>query len=757
VLSLPDTQAVEGALLTISLFSRAPDEPARAGVQSIQFRTDTEGRFSVPLTPGRYSVRVEAFGFEEGHWPDVQIHAEQTSEVSFLLDATPFRLHEIVVMPSTYGILGDPLVSGQILTREELETQPQLGNDIFRAVAQVPGVTTQDYTAMPYVRGGRPREVLTMLDGVELYEPYHMKMWDGSLSIVGVENVSDVDLTTGGFTVEHGDASTGVFSMRTATPGSDRTSTTVGLDFMSSILQSKGTFGAEKGAWMVSARRGFLDLVFEITGRNDEEDLHPSYYDVFSKVEYEIRPGHMVSAHLLHAGDNNHGIEEDSTVYVHRYGSSYGWMTWEADFRDNLSARSVLSLGRITRDRDGADYWEPADPPGLEVRDQADFDFLGLRQEWRYQHTDQVMLKFGFDTKWGQAAYDYLRWEKAWIPNSTNPAAPGWTLQFDTLSLATERSGTEIGAYLAGRMQPFSALTLEAGLRYDRQSHTGGQQLAPRINAALQVFPSTTLRGAWGHFHQSHGLHQLWVADGDLEFFPAQRAEHRVLGLEHRFQNGLSVRLEAYDRLLTDPLPEYRSLEDHVEGLREESHGDRVFLEPDRGRARGIELFAKSSGRSWFAWSASYALSETKELIDGEWAPLPFDQRHAVNLQLTLRPTSNWSINAGWVYHSPWPFTSQHFSPATTVDGYVYILRDFGPLNQERLIPYKRFDFRASRWFRTSRGDLLVYLDVFNLTNRENAQAADYGAWWYQGQLITDQTYHIQLEVMPSIGLRWTF
>ncbi|MCK5652108.1 MAG: TonB-dependent receptor, partial [Gemmatimonadetes bacterium] len=443
------------------------------------------------------------------------------------------------------------------------------------AVAQVPGVTTHDYTSVPYVRGARPEEVLTVLDGLELYEPYHMKQWDGSLSIIDVETVSDVDLTTGGFTAEHGDASTGIFSMRSATPASGDMRTTVGLDFLSSILKNEGTFAEGKGAWLFSARKGFLDLVFEITGRNADEDLHPSYYDILSKVEYEVRPGHRLSAHILQAGDDNYGAEEDSTIYQHRYGSSYAWVNWEADFSRTLSAQTVLSVGRVTRDRDGADYWNPADPPVLEVRDQATFDFFGLRQDWQLRRWSRMMLKWGFDAKLGTADYDYLRWRKVWEFNVDDPIAPDWTIRFDTLNVVTSRSGNEIGAYVASRLQPVDRLTVEAGLRYDRQSHTDEWQLGPRVNAALQLASRTTLRGAWGHYNQSHGLHRLWVADGDTTFYSAQRAEHRVLGLEHRLENGITLRVEAYQRLLTDPLPEYRDLEDHVEGLKEEGPEDR--------------------------------------------------------------------------------------------------------------------------------------------------------------------------------------
>ena len=50
------------------------------------------------------------------------------------------------------------------------------------------------------------------MDGLELFEPFHLKQWDAVLSILSSETVGDVDLITGGFPAEYGDSSAGVSS-----------------------------------------------------------------------------------------------------------------------------------------------------------------------------------------------------------------------------------------------------------------------------------------------------------------------------------------------------------------------------------------------------------------------------------------------------------------------------------------------------------------------------------------------------------------
>ena len=62
-------------------------------------------------------------------------------------------LAEMVVAPSTYGILKDPLVTNTTLSREDVRSLPQLGEDLFRAVDRLPGISTNDFTARLYIRG----------------------------------------------------------------------------------------------------------------------------------------------------------------------------------------------------------------------------------------------------------------------------------------------------------------------------------------------------------------------------------------------------------------------------------------------------------------------------------------------------------------------------------------------------------------------------------------------------------------------------
>ncbi len=728
--------------------------------------SNENGRFIlVNIPPGTYDLAVTGLGWEPDTIRGIQVSAGNTSAVEVRLILRVIPLSALVVSPGTFVILDDTKsVALQTLTREQIETVPQVGEDVFRSLRRLPGVASGDISTRLYLRGGQDRETLILLDGMELYEPYHLKDFEGALGIVDINAIGGIDLHAGGFPVDFGDRAAGVFDMETRAPPTEGTRTTLGLSITNATVMSQGAFADGRGQWLLSARRGYMDLAFKLTNVND--DLSPKYYDLLGKVKYQLGSRHLLSAHVLQAGDHLEldpsalGDSQDGALAT-RWGNTYGWLNWQAFFSSRVRVRTVASAGRVDRSRVGfmEELGRVRGPEWVDVADKAYYDFVGLKQDWTVDFSDRVALRTGFLTNRLFGHYDYT--------NQTRnlEAQPNGDLVGvrDSVDVEMDPSGTEFEAYGALRFRPVPWATAEVGLRYDHRTHTGDSDLSPRIHALVDLGDRTTLRAGWGVYHQSQGMHELEAGDGETSFAPSERALQAALGLEHELLNGIRGRVELYHRKVERPRRMYLNLWREILPF-PELDGDRVRVDPTESRAKGGELLLTKEGGSW-DWAASYALSSTETRIDGDWVPQYWDQTHAFSLTVGWRPNPRWTVTGAFQVHSGWPFTPQiiEFDTLTVfqeggLSGPLRSREEFGTLNSERLPTYHRLDLRVTRQFALRSGRLDVYLDLFNAYNQQNLRAYEYGTTMV-GEELKWVRYPDEelLPFLPSIGFRWEF
>lgn len=713
--------------------------------------TDAAGRFRLRDVPaGVVTVTVRRMGYRELAQPDVVVRAGDETEISLELTTAPTPLAAVIVTPGHFGMLEQGVGSRQTLTRNEIEATPQLGDDIFRAVNRLPGVSSQDFSAAFGVRGGDHREVLLRLDGLELIEPFHLKDFESSLSIIDIGSVGGIDLITGGFGAEYGNRITGVFDMRTVAVPPGRTRTSLGVSLTNLRAASQGSLPGDRGRWLFTARRGYLDLALRLANGNTA--ISPTYYDMLGKIEYEAGKRTVLSAHVLHAGDRLSYVDDPNDPTLDsRYGSSYVWINLDAQPHDRANVLTVASLGRIGWERNGT---RDADPRGfwtaLAVDDDRSYRFAGVRQDWSFELNDRMLLKAGFDARRASADYDYRAWQQHYFVSDRVVHE-----RYDTTMAAAAPSGTSFGAYIAHRLRPLQPLTVEVGAEYARHTHTDDSNISPRANAALSI-GRTTIRAAWGRYAQAQGLHELQSRDGVERFSPADIAEHHVLSVERAFRHGLNVRLEGYQRNLDDPRPRYSNL-DSTDDIFPELGGSRVLIDPERGRARGLEVALRQATQRFY-WAAGYSLSNVEERIDGAWRPGPRDQRHAFSIDLSYAPDPRWRLAAAWQIHTGWPTTQRLVRADSLADGSYFFTWYLGEYHAARVPTYHRLDLRVSRQIETKRGRLAIFLDIWNLYNRENVRSYFTNVLGLRnGQPVTSYAPDGMLPRLPSFGINWEF
>jgi len=661
----------------------------------------------------------------------------------------------------------------QTLTSDDIKMMGW-AEDITRAVHKIPGISSSDYEAKFNIRGGEADEVLVLLDGMQIYKPFHQKDFGGGLfSTIDIETIEGVDLLTGGFTAEYGDRMSGVLNLKTQIPREGQRQSSLGFSLMNMRLFSMGTFNKNKGSYLFSVRRGYLDLLNRLM--KNEFKLEPKYYDLFGKVEYQLNKNNTLSANTFLATDNykldEKVLEPSKTKYNidysnTKYGNYYGWLALQSFFKPTVFARTILYAGKLNQNR----YWNNYDDDIMAhlstatISDDRNFTLLGLKQDWSCDISNNLQLKFGLDVKKLKATYDY----NSNILNEFISADDSLTYKIDSHSAEMTQNGKHAGFYLSSRFQIFKPLTFETGIRYDYTSYSKDKLWSPRVNVVYSLTKKTFLRAGWGKYYQTQNIHELNVQYKQANYYQAELAKHYVLGIEHFFNNGIQFRAETYLKEMSNVPPFYYSFA-NIDEFYPEARDDLIQLSIDKAKTKGIEFSLKYDTGNKFSWWLSYVLADAQDnvtdvIYDGRlikqtgWLPRPWDQRHTINLDVNYRKNKKWHFNFSWYYRSGWPYTEFEVKRKQREDGSFAYYHDYGLFAGSRYLAYHRLDARINRYFYPSRGKVTVFLQIINLYNHENIYNYDHDilketATDYQVE-IARETY---FPIIPFLGVSWEF
>jgi len=652
-------------------------------------------------------------------------------------------LESVVISASRYSLAAEIPEVHTFLTQAQLDAIPRLGEDSLKAVQRLPGAATNGLSGLAHIRGGDQDEMLVLLDGLALYEPFHLRLLQSPVSLLDERIVDGLDVYTGGYTAEYGDRMSAIVDARSLRPQAERYHE-LGLSLFHASALASHRFDEGRGQWLASVRRSNLDIVADAMNSDLGE---PQYLDGFARVDYAFSDSTRGSLHLLLASDNakvsnSAGTEEADAEYR----NAYLWATLEHDWSARLKGRAVLSYTDVSSERSGV-----VDEPGRRsgsVDDERDYDVLGLRFDGSYA-TDRWLHRFGIDLRSLSATYDYaghVRFE----PGYPFPGSPG--AQVDR-ELAPSPSGAHVAAYYTTRWQWSDALVAELGLRWDHQTYAddSDSQFAPRLNLAWSLREGTRLLASWGRFQQFQGIEQLQVEDGVDSFQPTQYADHRVLGLEQRLGAGFTLRAEAYRKDYGRPKFRFENLFDPL-SLAPELRWDRVRIAPRSARAEGVELLlTRTADDPWSGWF-SYAWSRAMDRVDGRDVRRGWDQSHAVSAGAGWSD-GPWRATAAATWHTGWPVT-----PVGVVDTAAGPAVIVGPRNAARYGYFGSIDLRISREFAVSRGSLTAFVEVTNALDRRNPCCTDFD---YEvaadGSVVLEQELRHWLPLVPSIGVLWKF
>ncbi len=631
--------------------------------------------------------------------------------------------------------------SATTLLSEELSVVPTLAGDAMRVTNRLPGVSSVGVSARPRVRGGLQDELLVMVDGVELLDPYHLADFQSIFSTIDDRTVDAIDVYTGGFPARYGNRMSGVIEVSTLKQA-DKPGSEVGLSVFSLFANTRGSIG-EDTDYLLSGRRGNLDLVVDVV---DKKAGSPRYHDAYGRVGHRLSDTAEVFAGLFYTKDDV-VFKDDEERSESKVDSWYAWARVDLEPTPTLTSSTVFTYTDSERQKVQFSPEEEEEPDS----DQPTTTFLDFLQSTRkYQVRSDVsyqfgaqLMEFGVQLEYADSEYDVA----AFIDRDDLGEVLGMEepLEFD---FRREPSGWSGGAYWSAELV-WGRMILQPGLRWDFQDYAerNTNHISPRIGIKFSPVASVTLRADYGRFHQPQGIHEMQATDGIDRFFRPQRSDHFIAGVEWLGLPDWEVRAEVYQKKYRHTRLRFENIFNPFVIL-PELEPDRVGFQPTKARAFGADLeirrgFGNNVSSVW-----RYSYMDAEDRLDNVWIPRRWSQRHTVNAILSWQGESM-SVAAALSWHSGWRTS---MPPASIPEDTVLPISAL--LNNRELSDYISFDISFSKtWELGARARLTFFADVTNVFNRKNQAGVDYDLEEDDdGRILFTPDAETLIPLIPSIG-----
>ncbi|MGE5314269.1 MAG: TonB-dependent receptor [Acidobacteriota bacterium] len=728
--------------------------------------SDAAGRFSIALPPGPCLVRCAFVGYKTEELP---IELSSDTHTVIMLTSTDVILQDVTVYAHRIDDGTESDVNALTLQSETIKHVTSLIPDVMRSVQMLPGVSTNnEFSSRFNVRGGNQDENLVIVNGTQVYDPFHVKeVSNASIGIFNADMIRKMDLITGGFTARYGDKMSSVLAIEYREGSRDRFEGMAGLSLLELNAVAEGPIG-DKGSFIIGGRKSYFEYLMKLIDMEDGAYFHPSFYDVQGVFSYAPAPHSKLVLKLIHSGDDFSadahrkyepaftwiGQDQTGARYTNHQqitDSSMAHATYYSDMAA-LQLTQILSSRAVIRSeisfygqRENENSWRDNIYDYTGVNPQRTYFYNSrwvrdYRNELRIRTVEfNASLDYQFSSRYGFKAgadiqsIEYMQsmLQSETIDEFTNEYSfPDTTASHRLVNTADQvQDGIDVrsyklSAYLENIVQVSDRLLLNAGARADYFDLNRDLTLSPRLNLSYRAAPGLMLRAAWGHYYQSPVYRQIaypFAADTNTQ---SQHAVHYIIGLDYEAAAGESstdfVRIKAeifrkqYDNLITASVT--------TQGVVNYSRKNDA-----EGYAHGIDMQLIYSTPVFYGWiSYGYLVARQTAMLNGIETTFPryTDQRHTLAATGEFRLGRDWSLSTRFVYGSGYPYT-----PSSAAINFTKRIWEWQPApvpNSDYLPVYTRVDLNIAKEFHLFGSLSTVFLDVSNLFNSTNIQAYHY-------------------------------
>lgn len=720
--------------------------------------TDAEGHFRFDeVAPGTHAVALDGDAltavrteetFEAGKKVDVDYRVQGVTAGS--TDAGDKDDLEIVV---TAPALAKQVVASAV-SADEGRRLPGTQGDVLKVVESMPGVARSSVGAgQLIVWGAAPEDTRVYVDGVRLPRLYH---GGGLRSVVATELVDSVELAPGGYGASYGRGLGGLVTVRTRRADDKQFHASAAVDLLDAAATVRTPIANGVNV-QLAARRSHLHTAIEPFTNGDAEDFFPipRYHDAQGRIAFALGAHERVDVTGLLSSDRISRTALDADPLLTRRETRETsfervYVRWEKD----LPTGSVSVVPWFGFDRNRTENRFGDVPATLATSSTV----YGFRASYQDKVSKFLVVNVGLDAEVNDARVNRSG-------SITNPPREGDVHVFG--QVPQDRVNADEWKVVTAGLAPFgeldfslfeSKLHVLPGVRFDpyfvsvsRRTPREGDTpalgsfrqdaaLEPRLAVRWAATDRLDVKAGWGRYHQLPAPEDLSAVFGNPQL-PVSAAEHFLAGTAVRLfpatslettafyvtQSDLAVRNPASSPLLAEAL-----------------------LPIGAGRSYGAQMLLRKSPTAGFSGWISYGIvrSLRQDTPDGDYRLSDYDQTHV------LTGLASYDLGKGFEVGARARFSSGF--PRTPVVRATYDSRRdvwqpvFGAQNSDRIPAFFQVDLRVAKRFKMPVGDLEAYLEVQNVTNRENPEEIVYSSDYRSKGYITG------LPILPVFGAKWS-
>ena len=162
------------------------------------------------IPPGGYDVKVELTGYRSKTMESAKVLTGLTTTLNFAMESGEVVTLEGVTVTATKPLIKrDVTQTTRIIEAEDIAAMPR--DTVNGIVTTQAGVAVLNSTGTLHIRGGRSMEVKYLIDGIPVNDP----IGRGFGIHISTNALEQMEVITGGFNAEHGDAQSGVINLIT--------------------------------------------------------------------------------------------------------------------------------------------------------------------------------------------------------------------------------------------------------------------------------------------------------------------------------------------------------------------------------------------------------------------------------------------------------------------------------------------------------------------------------------------------------------